>query len=306
MDIAAISMDFYAILCDKMIMAVKRKMHLTVLLSENVQTALDHFSTCFGARIAYFDPEMRELKVGHNRKICKYCSLIRTKLFGPERCIESDRRRLAEAAEEKNLVSYICPGGLVEAVYPVYWDHGLTGFVMTGQVRTRALPPARILSNWKTKQGKTADLVQAFSEVPEIPPAKLQSMLGLFSMLARLIAREGVASIRRDVVVEKILLTLRSHPEKPPTLSEAARIVSRSASSVSHSFKAKLGKSFQSCVIETRLDRAEDILRTTPGITVKAAAAAVGFADEFYFSRIFKKYKGVPPSKMKGVRSYQI
>jgi AraC-like DNA-binding protein len=36
-------------------------------------------------------------------------------------------------------------------------------------------------------------------------------------------------------------------------------------------------------------------------MTVKEAASRVGFDDEFYFSRIFRKYKGVPPSKLNSI-----
>jgi AraC-like DNA-binding protein len=33
------------------------------------------------------------------------------------------------------------------------------------------------------------------------------------------------------------------------------------------------------------------------GLSVQAAAEAVGFSDAFYFSKVFKRHLGVPPSK---------
>ncbi|OGV54863.1 MAG: hypothetical protein A2X45_02265 [Lentisphaerae bacterium GWF2_50_93] len=272
--------------------------NLKVLLNENVQTALDNFSGCFGARIAYFATDMGELRVGQKKQMCRYCSLIRSKLYGNGRCMELDREKLKEASERKTLISYTCHGGLVETIFPVYIDNVLAGFVMAGQFRTVSSPPRGIIDDWKNKYRNDSELLDAFSEVPEISPSKLPSMLGLFSMLVRSIAKEGIAAVQGDTVVEKILHRIRCNLENPPTLSEAAHLVGRSKSSVSHIFKAKLGKSFKSCVIDLRLDRAEEILRNNPGTTVKEAASKVGFDDEFYFSRIFKKYRGLPPSKL--------
>jgi AraC-like DNA-binding protein len=297
MDIPVISMDIYAVICNIMSMPGKETENLKVLLNENVQTALDNFSGCFGARIAYFATDMGELRVGQKKQMCKYCSLIRSKLFGNGRCVELDRKKLKESSERRSLVSYTCHGGLVEAIYPVYVDNVLAGFVMAGQFRTASAPPESILAEWKRRYRNDSAIRIAFSEVPEISPSKLPHLLGLFSMLVRSIAKEGISSIQGDIVIEKILHRIRCNLENPPSLSEAASLVSRSGSSVSHIFKSKLGKSFKSCVIDMRLDRAEEILRNNPGMTVKEAASKVGFEDEFYFSRIFKKYKGAPPSK---------
>ncbi len=276
----------------------RKTQSLNVLLNENVQTALDNFSGCFGARIAYFATDMHEIKVGQKKQMCRYCSMIRSKLYGSGRCLEQDRRKLKEASERRTLVSYTCHGGLVEIIFPVYIDNVPAGFVMAGQFRTASTPPKSIIDDWKGKFGNDSELMLAFSDVPEISTSKLPSLLGLFSMLVRSIAKEGIASIQGDTVVEKILHRIRCNLENPPTLSEAAGLVGRSKSSISHIFQAKLGKSFKSCVIDLRLDRAEEILRNSPGMTVKEVASKVGFDDEFYFSRIFKKYRGSPPSKM--------
>jgi AraC-like DNA-binding protein len=284
-----------------MSMPGKEMENLKVLLNENVQTALDNFSGCFGARIAYFATDMGELKVGQRMTICRYCSLIRAKLYGDGRCMELDRKKLREASERRSLVSYTCHGGLVEAIYPVHVDKLLAGFVMAGQFRTASAPPENILADWKKRYRHEGAIRTAFSEVPEVSPAKLPYMLGLFSILVRSIAKEGISSIQGDMVVEKVLHRIRCRLENPPSLSEAAALVSRSKSSVSHIFKAKLGKSFKSCVLDMRLDRAVELLRNNPGMTVKEAASRVGFDDEFYFSRIFRKYKGVPPSKLNSI-----
>lgn len=230
--------------------------------------------------------------------MCRYCSLIRSKLYGRRRCLEQDRIKLKEASEKRTLLSYTCHGGLVEAIIPVYSDNALVGFVMTGQFRTASSPPTAVLEDWACRHGCADEIVSAFAEVPQIPVEKLPSMFGIFSILVRSIAREGIAGIHGDMLVEKVLHRIRCDIANPPSLAEAARLAGRSRSSVSHAFKARLGRSFKSCVIDMRLSRAEEILGGGHSITVKEVSSRLGFKDEFYFSRIFRKYRGFPPSHL--------
>lgn len=271
---------------------------LDILLNAHAQAALDNFSTCFGVRIAYYKPDQTELQVGLKKPRCGYCTCLRKKLYSDERCLQQDRLKLAEAFQRRALIHYTCHGGLVEAICPVILNQTLVGYVMLGQFRTEDRLPDHISRDAEAKWGKSNPLQEAFSEVPKMAPEKLSAMLGLFSMLVKAIISEGIAAVRGDLIVERILHEVRSRPEHPPTLAEAAQLVGRSRSSVSHLFKAKLGRSFKSWVVDIRMEKAEELLKHEPGITVKEVAARLGFADEFYFSRIFRQRRGIPPSKI--------
>lgn len=58
------------------------------------------------------------------------------------------------------------------------------------------------------------------------------------------------------------------------------------------------GKSVSRFVTSIRVNMAEDAL-TFEGISVREAAERFGFSDIFHFSKVFKKYKGYPPSAAK-------
>ena len=273
---------------------------LEVLLNAQAQAALDNFSTCFGVRIAYYKPDQTEMQVGLQQGCCGYCTYLRQRLFGAERCLAQDRVRMAEAFQRRTLIHYTCHGGLVEAICPVILDQALAGYVMVGQFRTKDRVPDAICRAAERKGRRLEEVRQAFAGVPKIQPEKLPAMLGLFSLLVSAIVRDGIASVQGDLVVERILYEIRRRPETPLTLPEAAQLVGRSQSSVSHLFRAKLGRSFKACVVDIRLEKAEALLRHEPGIQVKEVAARLGFADVYYFSRIFRKRKGVPPSQCHG------
>ncbi len=60
-------------------------------------------------------------------------------------------------------------------------------------------------------------------------------------------------------------------------------------------FKTALGISPLEYLTEIRMERAEGLLRDT-SMTIQAVAASVGYEDALYFSKSFKKIKGVSPS----------
>ena len=60
------------------------------------------------------------------------------------------------------------------------------------------------------------------------------------------------------------------------------------------------GKSVSRFVTSIRVNMAEDAL-AFEGICVREAAERFGFSDIFHFSKVFKKYKGYPPSAAKNI-----
>ncbi|MCX7711783.1 MAG: AraC family transcriptional regulator [Clostridia bacterium] len=60
-------------------------------------------------------------------------------------------------------------------------------------------------------------------------------------------------------------------------------------------FKKCTGSSIKEFITKIRINSAESLL-SMGGYTVGEAAVRCGFEDIYYFSKVYKKYKGVPPS----------
>ena len=65
---------------------------------------------------------------------------------------------------------------------------------------------------------------------------------------------------------------------------------------LSRLFKAQYGITMQDFLIKTRIDYAEKLLKK--GYSVAESAYMVGYEDVFNFSKMFKKQKGISPSKI--------
>lgn len=86
------------------------------------------------------------------------------------------------------------------------------------------------------------------------------------------------------------------------SLSEASGYVNKRPSRIRYLFSSRYQKSFKQFQIGLKLDYAEGLLRDHANITVQEAAMQIGYEDEFYFSRLFKKYKGVSPGSVKRLK----
>ncbi len=80
----------------------------------------------------------------------------------------------------------------------------------------------------------------------------------------------------------------------PPTISELSAESCLSVSRFSHLFTEVVGKSPNEFIISLRIDKAKELLEGT-GLSVREISESVGFADQNYFSRVFKDRTGVSP-----------
>ena len=81
-------------------------------------------------------------------------------------------------------------------------------------------------------------------------------------------------------------------------LDAAATRCNLSRTRFSHLFKEVIGISPLRMQTNMRLDHARDLLLYTE-LSVKEVAESCGYADQLYFSRIFKESTGISPSEYK-------
>ncbi|MCW5890042.1 MAG: helix-turn-helix transcriptional regulator [bacterium] len=110
--------------------------------------------------------------------------------------------------------------------------------------------------------------------------------------LARLVAAPVEMRPRVDDAVQDYLAR---HLDGQVTLGELARALGYSPSHVSTVIRRVTGERFTALRRNIQLDRACFLLRR--GTSVKEAALAAGFADPAYFSRVFARRFGMPPSR---------
>jgi two-component system, response regulator YesN len=111
-------------------------------------------------------------------------------------------------------------------------------------------------------------------------------------------------SIRHTKITHEseLIKTVKSHVQdhymEEITLGDVSHIVNISPHYLSKLFKDETGTTFILYVTTVRLEKAKELLKHGC-FSIKEVCYRVGYSDPNYFSRLFKKHVGVPPTQFK-------
>lgn len=103
-------------------------------------------------------------------------------------------------------------------------------------------------------------------------------------------------SYEKTKIVTAIASFINNNYGQDISLDKISRNMYLSPVYISKIFKEEIGESPINYLIKVRLSKAAELLEQG-SITIKNVARQVGYGDAYYFSKLFKKYYGVPPSK---------
>ncbi len=95
--------------------------------------------------------------------------------------------------------------------------------------------------------------------------------------------------------INQIIQYVHDHYEEPITLESAAKYVAMDKFYVSGLFKKKTGDSFVQYLQKLRVEKAKKLLWETND-SLSAIATRVGYAEDNYLNKIFKRWAGMTPS----------
>jgi len=295
MDYSAKTMDISIMICYNGIM----NHSLKFIFKKDIERIFNSFTNLFDIRIAFLSPTGDELNVGKNKPICSYCSLLRKELGLDDLCVQLDKKKRIEAAASGEMLTYKCHGGMTEAISAMKLNDELLGFVMIGQFRTGTNQlPHKIKKIWTDKFGND-ELEKAFFKRPLFTEKYSESILELFNQLINLIISQHMVEVQGGNSIGPLITFMTEHLNEHITLKQAAEILYQSESNISHKIKEATGKSFKKFQIDLKLDKADEYFSTKPDMTVREVALKLGYKDSFYFSRLYKKYRGHSPTTAK-------
>ncbi len=121
----------------------------------------------------------------------------------------------------------------------------------------------------------------------------------LFALLVRgylkSSSQDSIATNNRFAVA---LSYINEHYTEDITTKKMADMMSYEESYFCHKFNVITGMSLINYVRKLRMERARDMLLENSGKDIKKIAHACGYSDTNYFTRCFKAYYGMTPTKM--------
>lgn len=128
--------------------------------------------------------------------------------------------------------------------------------------------------------------------------AELARWVSLFLHALHIAGRTATASLDVPDRLRPALERMRLYHHLPLTLAELAELAELSPSHFVRAFRAALGTSPIQWLRNARIEQAKRRLVESSD-TLKEVAAQVGYGDQFYFSRDFKRMTGMSPSEFR-------
>ncbi|OHD82470.1 MAG: hypothetical protein A3J97_10600 [Spirochaetes bacterium RIFOXYC1_FULL_54_7] len=105
----------------------------------------------------------------------------------------------------------------------------------------------------------------------------------------------GPSGLRQSAfTVERAIAYMQEHLAEDISLADVAEAVGTAPSHLSRLFSRYNGDTFVHVLCRLRIDTAKKLLRTSQ-YRIKEVYTMVGFNDQAYFSRVFRKYEGTSP-----------
>jgi len=137
------------------------------------------------------------------------------------------------------------------------------------------------------------EIKEALSQVDRLQSRRLDLLAGL--VVCDLMTLQPTLSSSVRSHAERAREILEDSLTEPISLKELAGHLFVSREYLRQLFRREFGESMMNYLIRRRVEFATSLLESTSD-SVKEIAAQAGFPNEYYFSRVFRRVKGMPPS----------
>lgn len=207
---------------------------------------------------------------------------------------------------EKELITKVKMGDIKEANAIL---NDLLGYVLFSQgnsleiVKSRAVELCSLLSRSAIEGGAPTDNILKLNNhflknIQQITTLetlcyKLQEVVETFSE-----SLFNYIPSKNNELIKKSMMYISQHFNEPLTLEDVATHVHLHPSYFSTMFKQSTGSSFKEYLNMVRIEEGKRLLSNTD-YSIIDIAIAIGFEDQSYFSKVFKKYTGRTPKQFR-------
>lgn len=263
---------------------------------EELQILLDDFCSEFNVSLSLFSHSGNTILTSTNSSKPAFCVKCKNWVTAPGVCDAQGQRMRHLASDRLEAIVYSCAAGLRCCMYPFVESHQVVAMAMIYGFRFAEKLADAANTGWQAHLGSADTLSKDYSALPRFSSAMEERMVRLFKVVADHAVAHQMIGLPRSHLFGMILEYIRTHIARASIpIDEVAENVHKCASTVSHVIKKEAGISFKRLVIEQKLYAAESLLWKDTTRSIGEVAEELGFSDQFYFSRIYKKCRGYPP-----------
>lgn len=262
----------------------------------SLEKLLYDFYNLTNIKTCLYDSEGNELCY-YPTKLSRFCEILRKDNKMDMRCKDCDKHAFAYCRKTRSQYVYTCHAGLQECLSPIICDNHIIGFIMIGQIKNNCENdfvnfPKELPENLKER------LRSAYVSLPSISNEKLLSAFHILDACAgygllKTLLQAHINSI--DSQIDKYIHQNLSKPLSVSLLCSELRLSRHEIYDICNKY---FGSAPAEYIKKCRLTYACKLLDTT-NLPVNQIAIQCGIPDYNYFSKVFKAYYGISPTKYK-------
>ena len=221
-----------------------------------------------------------------------YCNFISLTKVGRCSCERSNKALMKKCRESKKTERHICASGLCDIAIPLIHREEIVGYLMIGQIRISDQFPdyAPISSQEREK------IREYYYKIPLFDEKMIKSVINMGSIMTKYIIFENIIKGYPKKSATVIADYIEEHINERMTVESISRNTHISVSGIYKIMREAYGKTLGKYILDLRISSAELLLKEED-MSIEKVAEAVGFTDSAYFSRLFKKSRGISPMK---------
>lgn len=220
------------------------------------------------------------------------------------------------AMKSGNPFIFSCHANLSHLIFPLNSGRQQLGSILVGPFVTEEPSSDMFVDIAKRYSPEARDLLELYEKAKHIPlitPEKAEQCSWLISYIFlpflssnASVPQEAPQNGSRETaatdsgkgtdVIQSAIAYMQQHFDSPITLKETADYVELNPSYFSTLFKQSCGSSFKEYLNYIRIEKSKKLLTTTDS-SILDIALSIGFEDQSYFTKVFKKYTGLTPKQ---------
>ena len=264
---------------------------------ETIREFLNHFHKITNFTISFWDNELNQL-VHQPSEMPAFCRLIKSSPEGARRCYLSDTRLCGRCRDSLSPATHKCHAGLVDTAVPIMFEGKLFGFIMFGQV----MDPRYSMSSFAEIERLGAELglpvdelYAAYEQIERIDSEMIDSAAKILTATMYYLY-SSACKFTESELVNRIDKWIDDNLGSPISVTILCSEFDISKNKLYAIWKNRFGVTIGDYILEKRMKRARKMLLQSDE-KINTICEKIGIPDYNYFSKVFKKYYSLPPSK---------
>ncbi len=256
---------------------------------QEILTVLEELNKISGFRISLHDKDYSEI-AAYPEQMNGFCALINQDAREHAKCVECDRGACLAAEKSRDTYIYKCRFGLTEAVSPLYNFGTLSGFLMMGQVAETKEDKKLLEERFKKfSGGKNCDIKTVSTDM-------ISSYVRIMTICAEYLTAKNAVTSGKSSIPDAAKKYIEENLSEKFGIPDICAALDCSKSTLLTAFKRAFGTTVNSYITDRRLERSMKMLEDRKN-SISHIASECGFTDQSYFSKVFSKKYGLPPSE---------